>query len=104
MTQAMQGWYRCSTAMRGRFYGKGYEAVVTNVDDPSRSGGAAGACPPWVGEDVGVAGRCRACRSERQGSGVPRRARAGREAFGSKFAAGDPSRPIWSSVFWGSPE
>ncbi|HEY5954898.1 MAG TPA: phage baseplate assembly protein V [Polyangiaceae bacterium] len=89
--------------VRGRFYGK-YEGVVTHVDDPLELGRLRAHVPAVFGEDV-ESGWALPCMPF--GGGKNRGFLAVPEVGDSiwiEFAGGDPSRPIWSGVFWGSPE
>jgi uncharacterized protein involved in type VI secretion and phage assembly len=89
--------------VRSRFYGK-YEAVVTSVEDPLEIGRVRARVPAVLGEDV-ESGWALPCMPF--GGGKDRGFLAVPEVGDSvwiEFAAGDPSRPIWSGVFWGAPE
>jgi hypothetical protein len=88
--------------VRGRFYGK-YEAVVSDVDDPLAIGRLRAKVPAVLGEDLesGWALPCAAF-----GGGPDRGAYMLPEVGDTvwiEFAAGDPSRPIWTGCFWGAP-
>ncbi len=88
--------------VRGRFYGK-YEAVVTDVDDPLAIGRVRAKVPAVLGEDV-ISGWALPCTPF--GGGKDRGMYALPEVGDTiwlEFAAGDPSRPIWTGCFWGAP-
>jgi uncharacterized protein involved in type VI secretion and phage assembly len=87
--------------VKGRFYGK-YEGVVTSTDDPLGVGRIRARVPAVFGEDTesGWALPCAPfCGSNRGFFFLP----AVGDTVWIEFAAGDPSRPIWSGGFWGAP-
>jgi uncharacterized protein involved in type VI secretion and phage assembly len=89
--------------VRGRFYGK-YEAVVTRTDDPLEIGRLRARVPAVLGEHV-ESGWALPCMPF--GGGKDRGFLAVPEVGDTvwiEFATGDPSRPIWSGVFWGAPD
>ncbi|HEY3256770.1 MAG TPA: phage baseplate assembly protein V [Polyangiaceae bacterium] len=89
--------------VRSRFYGK-YEAIVTQTSDPLEIGRLRAKVPAVFGEDV-ESGWALPCMPF--GGGKDRGFLAVPEVGDSvwvEFAAGDPSRPIWSGVFWGAPD
>lgn len=104
MTQALQELaHAFDELVRGRFYGK-YEGVVSSVDDPLKIGRVRAHVPAVFGEDV-ESGWALPCMPF--GGGKDRGFLAVPEVGDTvwiEFAAGDPSRPIWSGVFWGAPE
>jgi len=88
--------------IKGRFYGK-YEAVVTQVDDPLGTGRIRARVPAVLGEDQesGWALPCAPFGGGRD-RGFLFLPEVG-DTVWIEFAAGDPSRPIWSGAFWGAP-
>ncbi len=88
--------------VRGRFYGK-YEAVVSDVDDPLGIGRLRAKVPAVLGEDLscGWALPCAPFGGGKQ-RGMIALPEIG-DTVWIEFAAGDPSRPIWSGCFWGAP-
>jgi uncharacterized protein involved in type VI secretion and phage assembly len=88
--------------VRGRFYGK-YEGVVVEVDDPLAIGRLRAKVPAVLGEDL-ACGWALPCAPF--GGGKERGMYALPEVGDTvwiEFAAGDPSRPIWSGCFWAAP-
>jgi hypothetical protein len=86
-----------------RFYGK-YEGVVTNNADPLEIGRLRAKVPAVLGEDVPT-GWALPCVP--YGGGKDRGFLFMPEVGDTvwiEFAGGDPSRPIWSGCFWGTPE
>ncbi|MBN9686430.1 MULTISPECIES: phage baseplate assembly protein V [unclassified Corallococcus] len=86
-----------------RFYGK-YEAVVTDNADPLEIGRLRARVPAVLGEDV-TTGWALPCAP--YGGGKDRGFLFTPEVGDTvwiEFAAGDPSRPIWTGCFWGAPE
>jgi hypothetical protein len=85
------------------FYGK-YEGVVTDVADPKKIARLRARVPAVLGEDVET------------GWALPCLPAGGGHEIGMvflppvgatvwiEFAAGDPSRPIWSGTFYGAPD
>ncbi len=87
--------------VKSRFYGK-YEGVVTNVEDPLGIGRIRARVPAVLGEhaESGWALPCAPfCGRERGFFFLPQRD----DTVWVEFAAGDPSRPIWTGGFWGAP-
>ncbi len=85
------------------FFGK-YEGVVTDNADPLQIGRIRARIPAVLGEDVesGWALPCAPFGGGRD-RGFLFVPEVG-DTVWMEFAAGDVSRPIWSGVFWGSPE
>lgn len=103
MTDAMFEQLRAAfdELVRGRFYGK-YEAVVSEVEDPLAIGRLRAKVPAVLGEDLtcGWALPCAPFGGKERGMyALPDVG----DTVWIEFAAGDPSRPIWSGCFWGAP-
>ena len=88
--------------VKSRFYGK-YEAVVTDVGDPLEIGRVRAKVPAVFGENV-ESGWALPCAPFGGGKdrGFLFLPEVG-DTVWIEFAAGDPSRPIWSGTFWGAP-
>lgn len=87
--------------VKSRFYGK-YEGVVTDVEDPLGIGRIRTRVPAVLGEDTesGWALPCAPfCGTETGFFFLPQVG----DTVWVEFAAGDPSRPIWTGGFWGAP-
>lgn len=91
------------TFIHNRFYGK-YEAVVTDVDDPLGIGRVRARVPAVLGEEQqsGWALPCVPFGGGRD-RGMLFLPEVG-DTVWIEFAAGDPTRPIWTGAFWGAPE
>lgn len=86
---------------RGRFYGK-YEAFATQVDDPLHIGRIRAKVPAVLeDEESGWALPCAPFGGGKD-RGFLFLPEIG-DTVWIEFAAGDPSRPIWSGAFWGAP-
>jgi uncharacterized protein involved in type VI secretion and phage assembly len=90
-------------AGRPAFYGK-WAGIVTDNDDPRGIGRLRARVPEVLGEDepTGWALPCAPW-----GGGFGRGLFAVPEVGDTvwiEFAAGDPSRPIWTGTFWGAPD
>lgn len=86
-----------------RFFGK-YEGVVTDNADPLEIGRVRAKVPSVLGEDV-PSGWALPCVPF--GGGKDRGFHFLPEVGDTvwiEFAAGDPSRPIWTGTFWGAPD
>jgi uncharacterized protein involved in type VI secretion and phage assembly len=87
--------------VRSRFFGK-YEGVVTDVDDPLGIGRIRARVPAVLGEAIesGWALPCAPFAGSEMGFFfLPQVG----DTVWVEFAAGDPSRPIWTGGFWGAP-
>lgn len=87
--------------VRSRFFGK-YEGVVTDVDDPLGIGRIRARVPAVLGEEIesGWALPCAPFAGSEMGFFfLPQVG----DTVWVEFAAGDPSRPIWTGGFWGAP-
>ncbi|OJH34513.1 phage baseplate assembly protein V [Cystobacter ferrugineus] len=88
--------------VRSRFYGK-YEGVVTQVEDPLGIGRIRARVPAVLGEETesGWALPCAPFAGADRGFFfLPEVG----DTVWIEFAAGDPSRPIWTGAFWGAPQ
>jgi hypothetical protein len=85
-----------------RFYGK-HEGVVADVQDPLGIGRLRAKVPAVLGEDV-LTGWALPCAPFGGGKdrGFLFLPEPG-DTVWIEFAAGDPSRPIWTGSFWGAP-
>lgn len=87
---------------KNRFFGK-YEGVVTDSADPLEIGRVRARVPAVLGEEV-QSGWALPCAPFGGGKDrgflfVPEVG----DTVWIEFAGGDPSRPIWTGVFWGAP-
>ena len=84
-----------------RFFGK-YEGVVTDSADPLEIGRVRAKVPAVLGDvETGWALPCAPFGGGKD-RGLLFVPEVG-DAVWIEFAAGDPSRPIWSGVYWGAP-
>jgi uncharacterized protein involved in type VI secretion and phage assembly len=88
---------------KNRCFGK-YEGVVTDNKDPLEIGRVRAKVPAVLGEDVD-SGWALPCAPFGGGKdrGMLFLPEVG-DTVWIEFAAGDPSRPIWTGAFWGAPD